>query len=138
MRPATLAEAIDRFRAGGALEQALAEFLDEFYLANDPKRQFAMLKDEPAATGDARIDALAGAVAEYLARQYGLDRTPGWCFAPKRYLDHAWHTSSFQDDAFREYLTFASPAEFSSRNIFTEERPLRRARAGLAESKAGT
>jgi hypothetical protein len=29
----------------------------------------------------------------------------------------------------REYLTFSSPAEFASRNIFTEERPLRRARA---------
>ena len=28
----------------------------------------------------------------------------------------------------REYLTFESPAEFASRNIFTEERPLRRAR----------
>jgi hypothetical protein len=32
------------------------------------------------------------------------------------------------DDGFREYLTFSSPAEFASRNIFTEERPLRRAR----------
>jgi hypothetical protein len=31
----------------------------------------------------------------------------------------------------REYLTFASPAEFRSRNIFNEERPLRRARSGL-------
>jgi hypothetical protein len=29
----------------------------------------------------------------------------------------------------REHLTFASPAEFASRNIFTEERPLRRARS---------
>jgi hypothetical protein len=28
----------------------------------------------------------------------------------------------------REYLTFASPAEFASRNIFTEVQPLRRAR----------
>ena len=33
----------------------------------------------------------------------------------------------------REYLTFASPAEFRSRNIFTEERPLRRARSGLTQ-----
>ena len=31
-------------------------------------------------------------------------------------------------DAMREYLTFSSPGEFASRNIFTEERPLRRAR----------
>jgi hypothetical protein len=34
----------------------------------------------------------------------------------------------FLTDAMREYLTFASPAEFASRNIFTEGRPLRRAR----------
>jgi hypothetical protein len=53
-----------------------------------------------------------------------------------RYLDSPWHTSSifidwtreFMTDAMREYLTFASPAEFASRNTFTEERPLRRAR----------
>jgi hypothetical protein len=32
----------------------------------------------------------------------------------------------------KEYLAFASPAEFRSRNIFTEERPLRRARAKVA------
>ena len=31
-------------------------------------------------------------------------------------------------DGMREYLTFTSPGEFASRNIFTEERPLRRAR----------
>jgi hypothetical protein len=37
--------------------------------------------------------------------------------------------TSFDDKAMREYLTFASPAEFRSRNIFTEERPLRRGRA---------
>jgi hypothetical protein len=43
-------------------------------------------------------------------------------------LPHAWHTTQFADDGMREYLTFASPAEFASRNIFTEEQPLRRAR----------
>jgi hypothetical protein len=32
----------------------------------------------------------------------------------------------------REYLAYASPAEFRSRNIFTEERPLRRARTAVA------
>jgi hypothetical protein len=32
----------------------------------------------------------------------------------------------------KEYLAFTSPAEFRSRNIVTEERPLRRARAKVA------
>lgn len=134
MRPATLAKTIERISAGEALEFALAEFLDEFYLTKTAQQQMAMLSDEPPMTGDSHVDALAGAVAEYLARQYSLDRVPGWCFGPQRYLDHAWHTSPFASAGFREYLTFASPAEFSSRNIFTEERPLRRASAGLTPS----
>ena len=79
---------------------------------------------------------MAGAIAEYLAKQYKLGRIPSWASGTSRYLDRPWHTSSiFIDwkrevlsDAMREYLTFASPAEFASRNIFTEERPLRRAR----------
>ena len=86
----------------------------------------------PQATGDQRLDALAGAIAEYLARQYALPAIPEWVFEPDRYLERAWHVSPFNDDAMREYLTFASPAEFRSRNIFTEERPLRRARAKVA------
>jgi hypothetical protein len=33
----------------------------------------------------------------------------------------------FLTDSMREYLSFASPGEFASRNIFTEERPLHQA-----------
>jgi hypothetical protein len=134
MRPATLAQAYEWIIAGAPREETLAEFLDTFYLAPTPERRLASLGDEPPITGDARFDALAGAVAEYLARQYRLPSVPGWAFEPGRYLEHPWHTSPFADDAMREYLTFASPAEFRSRNIFTEERPLRRARSGLTPS----
>jgi hypothetical protein len=129
MRPSTLAQTADRIASGEAVEVALSEFLDEFYLAGAPARQAAMLSDKPPPTGDARIDALLGAAAEYLAHQYSLPSVPEWALSPDRYLDRAWHTSPFADAGFREYLTFASPAEFSSRNIFTEESPLRRARA---------
>jgi hypothetical protein len=131
MRPATLAQAYELIVAGAPREVTLSEFLDTFYLASTPEQRFASLYDEPPVTGDARLDALAGAVAEYLARQYRLHTVPAWAFEPCRYLDRAWHTSPFADDGMREYLTFASPAEFRSRNIFTEERPLRRARSGL-------
>ena len=136
MRPNTLARMAERLASGGAVEFALPEFLDEFYLAGAAGRQASMLKDEPPPTGDARIDALLGAVAEYLAHLYGLPSVPKWTFGPGRYLDHAWHASPFADAGFREYLTFSSPAEFSSRNIFTEESPLRRARA-FASTRAG-
>ena len=132
MRPATLAQAYERLTAGADYETVLSELLDTFYLAPSALQRLAVLRDEPRLSGDPRLDALAGAIAEYLARQYRLPEIPDWAFEPCRYLDRAWHTTPFADDAMREYLTFASPAEFRSRNIFTEERPLRRARSGLA------
>ena len=127
MRPLTLAEATTRIKSGEALDKTLPEFLDSFYLAKDASIRADMLRDEPPSLGS-REDALMGAVAEYLAHHYALPQTPAWVYAASRYLDAAWHTSSFDDDGMREYLTFASPAEFASRNIFTEEQPLRRAR----------
>ncbi len=53
---------------------------------------------------------------------------PTWISGPARRLQTPWFTANAPSDAMREYLTFSSPAEFASRNIFTEERPLRRAR----------
>jgi hypothetical protein len=128
MRPATLAQTAERIASGDPLDKALSEFLDEFYLAAKPELQIPMLAQEPPLTGNARADGLLGAVAEYLAHQFDLPKVPAWAYSPVRYLDHAWHASSIADDGFCEYLTFSSPAEFASRNIFTEERPLRRAR----------
>jgi hypothetical protein len=133
MRPNTLAEAYERMIAGDENDIALAEFLDTFYLAPTAERRIETLRQEPRLTGDARLDALAGAVAEYLSRQYKLPSIPAWAFAPVRYLERAWHTTPFDSAPMREYLTYASPAEFRSRNIFTEERPLRRARSGLKQ-----
>jgi hypothetical protein len=130
MRPNTLAEATMRIKRGEALEKALSEFLDTFYTAQDTASRIEMLRDEPSSIG-ARQDALIGAVAEYLSHEYALPLVPAWAFEASRYLDHAWHTAPFADAAMLEYLTFASPAEFASRNIFTEERPLRRARGPL-------
>jgi hypothetical protein len=130
MRPNTLAEMTTRISQGEPLEQALAEFLDAFYSAANAGSRIEMLRDEPVSIG-LRQDALIGAVAEYLSHEYGLPKVPAWAFQASRYLDHAWHTAPFADAAMREYLTFSSPAEFASRNIFTEERPLRRAREPL-------
>jgi hypothetical protein len=130
MRPNTLAEATTRIEQGEPLEKALSEFLDTFYTALDTASRIEMLREEPVSIGT-RQDALIGAVAEYLSHEYALPRVPAWAFAPSRYLDRAWHTTPFEDAAMREYLTFSSPAEFASRNIFTEERPLRRARGPL-------
>jgi hypothetical protein len=134
MRPATLAETYERILAGEDCDVAMAEFLDIFYLTPTADGRLDTLRREPHLTGDARFDALTGAVAEYLARQYELPSIPSWAFEPSRYLEHAWHTCSIDSPGMREYLTFSSPAEFASQNIFTEERPLRRARSGLKPS----
>ncbi len=131
MRPATLAETYERIAAGVSSDTALPEFLDTFYLTSTPEGRLDTLRDEPRLTGDAQLDALAGAVAEYLASQYELPSIPAWAFEPARYLDRAWRTCPIDSKGMREYLTYAGPAEFRSRNIFTEERPLRRARGGL-------
>src|ERR1700726_3729753 len=104
MRPATLAEAYERVIDGAEYETALAEFLDNFYLARTPGLRFECLHREPPLTGNARLDALAGGVAEYLSRQYSLPSIPAWAFRPVRYLEHAWHTTPFDSDSMREYL----------------------------------
>jgi hypothetical protein len=132
MRPNTLAEAVDRVRAGEPQDVALAEFVDSFLSAPDERERYAAIEREPERSGNARLDALVGAIAEYLAKHYRLQRVPRWVSEPWRRLEEPWFTTSSLAPAMREYLTFASPAEFRSRNIFTEERPLRRARTPIS------
>jgi hypothetical protein len=134
MRPNTLAEAVEIIQAGSAQDAVLAEFVDKFDLAKTDQDRYASIEREPNLTGDNRLDALVGAIAEYLAKQRRLGCVPSWVCDPARRLDRPWFTASDPSAALREYLTFSSPAEFASRNIFTEERPLRRAR-GLQPAK---
>ena len=126
MRPNTLAEAVARIQAGQSREIALAEFVDSFDLAPSDDDRYAAIVQEPDLTGDIRLDALVGGIAEYLAKQRRLGRVPSWASGPARRLAEPWFTTSSTSPAMREYLTFASPGEFSSRNIFTEERPFQR------------
>src|SRR5207237_10392338 len=120
--------AVKAISAGSPRDSVLAEFVDEFDLAKTDEDRYASIEDEPRLTGDDRLDALVGAIAEYLAKQRRLGRVPPWTGNPARRLTTPWFTATSPTDAMREYLTFSSPAEFASRNIFTEERPLRRAR----------
>jgi hypothetical protein len=128
MRPNTLAEAVESIQSGLTRDVVLAEFVDRFDLAHTDLERYASIECEPKLTGDAKLDALVGAIAEYLAKQRRLGRVPPWISSPARRLQSPWFTAEAPSDAMREYLTFSSPAEFASRNIFTEERPLRRAR----------
>ena len=135
MRPNTLADAVESIQAGAAQDVVLAEFVDTFDLAKTNEDRYASIEREPKLTGDVRLDALVGAMAEYLAKQRRLGRVPHWVCDPARRLDQPWFTVVNPTDAMREFLSFSSPAEFASRNIFTEERPLRRAR-GLHSSES--
>jgi len=128
MRPNTLAEAVEIIHAGSPRSVVLAEFVDMFDSAKTDQDRYASIEREPGLTGDDRLDALVGAIAEYLAKQRRLGRVPSWAGGPARRLASPWFTTEAPTAAMREYLTFSSPAEFASRNIFTEERPLRRAR----------
>jgi hypothetical protein len=132
MRPNTLAEAVERVRAGEPQDAVLTEFVDTFLLAPDAGARYAAIEMEPRRSADAQLDALVGAIAEYLAKHHRLGRVPSWVSQPWRRLKEPWFTTTSGSPGMREYLTFASPAEFRSRNIFTEERPLRRARSHLA------
>jgi hypothetical protein len=128
MRPQTLAEAVERIEKGEPQDVMLAEFVDTFDLTKTNEGRYASIEQEPKLTGDSRLDALVGAIAEYLAKQRRVGRVPHWVCDPARRLDRPWFTVTSPSDSMREYLTFSSPAEFASRNIFTKERPLRRAR----------
>jgi hypothetical protein len=128
MRPNTLADAVERIEAGSARDVVLAEFVDTFDLVRTDGDRYASIEREPKLTGDGQLDALVGAIAEYLAKQRRLGRVPHWVSDPARRLTSPWFTTTSPSDAMREYLTFSSPAEFASHNIFTDERPLRRAR----------
>jgi hypothetical protein len=128
MRPNTLAEAVEKISAGEPRDVLLAEFVDTFDMAKTDQDRYASIEREPKLTSDDRLNALARAMAEYLAKNRRLGRVPAWVGGPARRLSDPWFTTTSSSPAMREYLTFASPAEFASRNIFTEERPLRRAR----------
>jgi len=130
----TLALAIERIVAGEEAERPLSEFIESFFAVETSEQRLALISEAPPATGQQRLDALAGALGEYMAKQFCLVNAPRWTIEPGRYLEHAWHVLIFNDgrsrpllssDAgLREFLTFSSPAEFRSRNIFTEATPL--------------
>ena len=76
MRPSSLAEAVERIQIGVSRDVALAEFVDTFDLGPTDEARCATIAEEPALTGDKRLDALVGAIAEYLAKQRRLGRVP--------------------------------------------------------------
>ncbi len=128
MRPHTVAEACRRIKNGGvAWDRTLEEFLQSYYLAESVAARVEMLSEEPLLFDDAHYNALIGAIAEYLYKRWTPDHSPHWVANRNRYLAEPWFPNVGKDHGPRKYLTFVSPPEFKSRNIMTDERPLRRA-----------
>ena len=81
MRPNTLADAVENICAGASHDVVLAEFVDAFDMAKTDQERYASIEREPRLTGDEQLDALVGAIAEYLAKQRRLGRVPSWGFS---------------------------------------------------------
>jgi hypothetical protein len=132
----TLAQAFEKIVGGEQPEGPLSEFIEAFFRTEADEARLSLLAEAPPPTGQKRLDALAGAMAEYMAKHFRLPSVPSWVGESGRYLDRAWHVILFNDgrarpslstdEALREFLTFSSPAEFRSRNIFTEAAPFAR------------
>lgn len=127
MRPNTLAEACRRAHAGVPWDKAIGEFLQSYYLTPSIEARAAMLAERPPAFDDPRFDALVGGIAEYLFKRWAPDHPPPWVGDRDRYLDRPFFPIGDGNPALMEYLSFASPAEFKSRNVMVDEDPLRRA-----------
>ncbi len=123
-RPSTLVEVAAAATIDtDAFQSTLAGFLDDFYMNVD--RRQAMIDVEPPFTSVEIHDAYLGAVAEHLARRWGLE-VPAWTRSERRRL----HRPRFMTkiEALKPLLLAQSPLAFRKRMIFVEAEPLRRAR----------
>ena len=134
MRPLTLSEAYHRINNGPRAEHAVDEFLDMFYGLRTAEARCASIIEEPPLTDDPIDNAIAAAIAEYLSNQYELPVVPIWTYESKRILDEPYFFGHIDAPAWIEYMVHSSPPEYRARNLFTEERPLRRARQPAADN----
>lgn len=123
-RPGTLAEVLRSAREGQPFRFCLAGFLDEFYATRDAIGRRRRIEDDPGPSGEARTDALLGAVAEHLCTRWDLGNAPEWANQPERFLHRPWFMGP---ERMKAFLLAESPAAFRRRFIFTELEPLRRA-----------
>jgi hypothetical protein len=90
----------------------IAEFLEE-YRWEPPTTRLALLKEEPASTGDARWDVFLAALAEHLAAKESR-AAAGWTEA--RSLRQFWFP--FNTAAARVDAVVHAPAAFRRRGVF--------------------
>jgi hypothetical protein len=122
-KPATLGEAVRRVKAGErTFDPSLREFLDSFY-ANPDQRPRAI--EERPASLDAVHDAYVAAVAEHLARVYGLP-IPEWSENHGNGLHEPFFAGGLQ--SLKGVLLAESPTAFRRRLLFVSKDALSRPR----------
>jgi hypothetical protein len=125
MRSSSLFNVAESTISGDSFGRCLANFLDDFYanptaeaIHREPARLSGRIED-----GQIK-DAYLAAVAEELARKYGLPH-PAWAYHEDRKLHLPWFASDLQ--SLRAVLLLESPVGFRSRNLFVSENALSRA-----------
>jgi hypothetical protein len=122
-KPATLGEVVRRVKAGErTFDPSLREFLDSFY-ANPDQRPRAI--EERPASLDAVHDAYVAAVAEHLARLYGLP-IPEWSENHGNGLHEPFFAGGLQ--SLKAVLLAESPTAFRRRLLFVSKDALSRPR----------
>ena len=128
MRPASIQEVVTRCDQGEEFSFLLSSFLDTFYnhiKHNEISAAYSALAREPPLGPNPQRNAYVGAVAEYLARRWGLPSVPAWTERPERFLQRPLFDQAAPSA--RALYLVESPAAFRRRLIFVEASPLRRA-----------
>ncbi|MDR0564319.1 MAG: hypothetical protein LBG78_05220 [Azoarcus sp.] len=124
-RPRTLTEVSMLGQKYGDTDAFLREFLDEFYIEQNPEAKAQMLEIEPPLEGHGRHDAYYAAVAEHLARRYCLP-IPAWTNQRGRFLKSPYFPCGIE--SLKATLLKESPIAFRRRLIFVGADPLYRPR----------
>jgi hypothetical protein len=119
----TLAGVGSRVLNGEDFRHAIREFLDEFNLLGSDRARSQAIAERPSPTGDQRLDAYLGAMAEHLSAVHGL-RSPPWSLESQRFLTRFWFVS--KERGFRAVAIAQAPAAFRRRGVFIPERSLHR------------
>jgi hypothetical protein len=124
-RPKTLSEVARRVNEGKQkFDPAVLEFLDSFY--SDPEHRTSAIKDRPELI-DALRDAYLSAVAEHLARSYGLP-VPEWTETQGNDLHKPFFAGGLE--TLKGVLLAESPTAFRRRLLFVSKNALSRPRQG--------
>lgn len=121
--PRSLHEVASRVARGEQeFDPALREFLDSFYANPDTRAE--AIQDHPPGLDDLR-DAYIAAVAEHLARSYGL-AVPEWAETQGLDLKQPFFAGGLE--SLKAVLTVESPTAFRRRMLFVSKDALSRPR----------